>query len=44
MVDELVAPDGKWKMDVTKRCFNNEEVRIILSLPLSRFGCQYRII
>lgn len=44
MVADIVVLWGKWKRDIIESCFNDEEARIILCMPLSQFGCPDRII
>ena len=40
LVADLMEMGGRWKREVLLRlCFNEDEARTILSMPLSRFGC-----
>jgi len=42
MVRELVGIGGLWKKDIIDRYFNEEGACVILSMPLSKFGCSDR--
>lgn len=36
---EIPSMVGQWKREIIESCFNTEEARTILSIPLSQFGC-----
>lgn len=44
-MDELVDPTMKqWREDVIGLCFNPDEAKHILSMPISRWGCPNKLI
>lgn len=44
VVDLIDGGIGQWRSDVVPNCFGNEEARCILSMPLSKFGCDDKLI
>nr|XP_028954040.1 uncharacterized protein LOC114822964 [Malus domestica] len=44
MVAELVSVEGTWEREIIQMCFTIDEAQIILSMPLSHFGCADHVI
>ena len=45
MVRELIdSKVGAWKVDLIRRCFEEEEGNVILGLPITSVGCKDRVI
>lgn len=44
VVDLIDASTGQWRSGLITKCFEGMEAHTILSIPVSKFGCAYKLI